>query len=47
MLTSDDLDPTYLKGHAASVNLKAGESHHMLGSFGILHPTVLKNFELP
>ncbi|KAF2455943.1 phenylalanyl-tRNA synthetase beta chain [Lineolata rhizophorae] len=40
-------DPTYFGGHAASINLKLGGKHHVIGSFGILHPTVLKRYELP
>jgi len=42
-------DPTYLPGHAAAVYLKLGghQEAKKIGQFGILHPTVLKNFELP
>ncbi|KAL9066456.1 MAG: hypothetical protein Q9157_007132 [Trypethelium eluteriae] len=34
-------------GHAASINLKLDGKRHFLGVFGILHPNVLKNFDLP
>ncbi|KAL9095143.1 MAG: hypothetical protein Q9165_002746 [Trypethelium subeluteriae] len=40
-------DPTFFPGHAASINLKLEGKRHILGVFGILHPTVLKNFDLP
>ncbi|KAI7578583.1 hypothetical protein D0864_16782 [Hortaea werneckii] len=42
-------DPTYLPGHAAAIYLKLGGDRDAkkIGQFGILHPTVLKNFELP
>ncbi|KAI9692276.1 MAG: phenylalanine--tRNA ligase subunit beta [Bathelium mastoideum] len=40
-------DPTFFPGHAASVNLKLGGKQHVIGVFGMLHPTVLKNFDLP
>jgi len=39
-------DPTYFAGHAASVNLRIEGKQHVLGQIGILHPSVLKNFEL-
>ena len=45
-------DPTYLPGYAATVhiNLRVGNTnelkHVVLGQFGVLHPSVLKNFEL-
>lgn len=42
-----DADDTFLTGHAATVYLKLGGKTHRIGSFGVLHPTVLKNFELP
>lgn len=42
------LDPTYLPGHAAAIYLKlGGQEAKAIGKFGILHPTVLKQFELP
>ena len=37
----------YLPGHAASVHVNVEGKHHVVGNFGILHPTVLKNYELP
>ncbi|KLJ10345.1 phenylalanyl-tRNA synthetase, beta subunit [Blastomyces silverae] len=39
-------DPTYFTGHAASVHVKISGKDHVIGSFGILHPTVLEKFEL-
>jgi phenylalanyl-tRNA synthetase beta chain len=45
------IDATYFQGHAASihVNLKIDGKlqHSIVGEFGILHPTVMKNFDLP
>ncbi|CAK1355618.1 unnamed protein product [Cercospora beticola] len=41
-------DPTYLAGHSAAIYLQlAGKKAQRIGTFGILHPAVLKNFELP
>ena len=40
-------DDTFLTGHAATVYMKLDGKTHSIGSFGVLHPTVLKNFELP
>lgn len=40
-------DPTYFAGHAASINLNLAGKRQVIGSFGILHPSVLKAFELP
>lgn len=41
-------DPSYLKGHSAAVMLQlAGQKARQIGVFGILHPDVLKKFELP
>ncbi|KAH7135617.1 hypothetical protein B0J11DRAFT_564932 [Dendryphion nanum] len=40
-------DPTFLRGHAASIKLNVGGKNHTIGVFGILHPTVLQKFELP
>ncbi|KAH9834265.1 phenylalanyl-tRNA synthetase beta chain [Teratosphaeria destructans] len=41
-------DSTYLAGHAAAIFLQiAGKEAARIGTFGILHPTVLKHFELP
>ena len=43
-------DPTFFHGHAAAIhtNLKIEGKlqHQVIGQFGILHPTVLKNFDL-
>lgn len=40
------LDPTYFHGHAASVCVKIGDKEQVIGSFGILHPTVLEKYDL-
>nr|KMM73241.1 phenylalanyl-tRNA synthetase beta chain [Coccidioides posadasii RMSCC 3488] len=34
-------DPTYFPGHAASIHVCIGGKEHVIGTFGILHPTVL------
>ncbi|OAX83542.1 phenylalanine-tRNA ligase, beta subunit [Emergomyces africanus] len=39
-------DPTYFTGHAASVHVRISGKDRVIGSFGILHPTVLEKFEL-
>jgi phenylalanyl-tRNA synthetase beta chain len=39
-------DKTFFPGHAASVFAKIDGKAHRIGVFGILHPTVLENFEL-
>lgn len=39
-------DPTFFPGHAATVHLRLNGKEHIIGSFGILHPTVLTQFEL-
>ncbi|OQE31398.1 hypothetical protein PENSTE_c001G05752 [Penicillium steckii] len=39
-------DPTYFPGHAASVHLRIGNKDIVVGSFGILHPTVLEKYDL-
>lgn len=39
-------DPTYFAGHGASVHLRLAGKDHVIGSFGILHPTVLENYDL-
>lgn len=41
------VDPTYLAGHAAAIYLQLDGKARQIGTFGILHPTVLKCFELP
>ncbi|KAK8199172.1 phenylalanyl-tRNA synthetase beta chain [Phyllosticta capitalensis] len=46
-------DPTFFAGHAAAIKLRIADEAtgamqtHSIGVFGILHPTVLKNYELP
>lgn len=40
-------DPTYLAGHSAAIFLRLAGKAQRIGTFGILHPTVLKHFELP
>ena len=40
-------DPMYLAGHSASIHLRVAGKAQRIGAFGILHPTVLKHFELP
>ncbi|KAJ5183477.1 Phenylalanine--tRNA ligase beta subunit [Penicillium capsulatum] len=39
-------DPTYFPGHSASIHVRIGGKEHVVGSFGILHPTVLEKYEL-
>ena len=39
-------DPTYFPGHAATIHVKLGKQETVVGSFGILHPTVLERFDL-
>jgi len=36
----------YFAGHGASVHVRIGGKHHVIGSFGILHPTVLEKYDL-
>jgi phenylalanyl-tRNA synthetase beta chain len=40
-------DPTYFHGHAASIHVTIDGKESVVGQLGVLHPTVLKNFELP
>ncbi|ORY14962.1 hypothetical protein BCR34DRAFT_533752 [Clohesyomyces aquaticus] len=40
-------DPTFLKGHSATIKLNIEGKEHTIGVFGILHPSVLHKFELP
>jgi phenylalanyl-tRNA synthetase beta chain len=40
-------DKTFLPGHAASIKINLGGKNHIIGVFGILHPSVLHKFELP
>ncbi|KAF7121991.1 hypothetical protein CNMCM5793_009546 [Aspergillus hiratsukae] len=43
----EELDePTYFPGHAASIHLRIAGKDHVIGAFGILHPTVLEKYEL-
>ena len=47
-LLTQGTDPSYLPGHAAAVFLQlADQKPVQIGSFGVMHPLVLKNFELP
>ncbi|KAJ5818753.1 phenylalanine--tRNA ligase subunit beta [Penicillium riverlandense] len=39
-------EPTYFHGHAASIHARIGGKDLVIGSFGILHPTVLEKYEL-
>jgi len=39
-------DATYFPGHAASIHANIAGREVVIGSFGILHPTVLEKFEL-
>ncbi|KAI9045718.1 phenylalanine--tRNA ligase subunit beta [Aspergillus affinis] len=39
-------DPTYFPGHSASVHVRIAGKDHVIGAFGILHPTVLEKYEL-
>ncbi|KEF57901.1 phenylalanyl-tRNA synthetase, beta subunit [Exophiala aquamarina CBS 119918] len=39
-------DPTFFPGHAASIHAKIAGKEVVIGSFGILHPSVLEKFEL-
>merc|ERR1712000_631309 len=39
-------EDTFIKGRAAAVYLRLGGKERRIGEFGILHPTVLENFEI-
>ncbi|KZF22192.1 phenylalanyl-tRNA synthetase beta subunit [Xylona heveae TC161] len=39
-------DSTFFPGHSASIHLRVNGKDRVIGVFGILHPTVLENFEL-
>lgn len=39
-------DPTFFEGHAANIFVRWGGQTQTIGTFGILHPTVLEKFEL-
>ncbi|KAI9796945.1 MAG: phenylalanine--tRNA ligase subunit beta [Piccolia ochrophora] len=43
---SSSSDPTFFPGHAAAVHVRINGKKHVIGTFGILHPTVLEHFEL-
>ena len=43
---SEKDDPTFFEGHAAQIHLRMAGREHVIGMFGILHPTVLDKFEL-
>jgi len=45
--TTMTIDATFLQGHAAAIYVNVGNKPVQLGVFGIVHPTVLKNYELP
>ena len=40
-------DTTFLRGHAATIKIRQAGKTIVVGEFGILHPSVLKKFELP
>jgi len=40
-------DPTFFHGHSASIHALIDGKEHVIGEFGVLHPTVLKKYELP
>lgn len=40
------VDPTYFPGHSASIHVIIDGKDQAIGSFGILHPTVLEKYEL-
>ena len=43
----DVADPTFFPGHAASIHLQLPTAEpQVIGTFGILHPTVLDKFEI-
>jgi phenylalanyl-tRNA synthetase beta chain len=46
ILTNSLLDPTYFPGHAASIHVRIAGKESVIGSFGILHPTVLEKYGL-
>ena len=39
-------EPTFFKGRAAAIHLRQNNKTNRIGEFGVLHPTVLDNFEL-
>ncbi|KAF2858276.1 phenylalanine--tRNA ligase subunit beta [Piedraia hortae CBS 480.64] len=42
-----EADATFLPGHSASIHISIQGKSQRIGELGILHPTVLKNYELP
>jgi phenylalanyl-tRNA synthetase beta chain len=40
-------DSTYMPGRAAAIYLNLAGEPTRIGTFGVLHPNVLKKFELP
>ena len=40
-------DDTFLPGHAATIKVRQGQRTRTVGEFGILHPEVLRAYELP
>lgn len=46
-IEEDADNPTFFEGHAASIHVRVGAGKvRCVGTFGILHPTVLERFEL-
>ena len=43
---SHEIEPTFFPGHAAAIFVKVDGVAKRIGVFGILHPTVLDNFDL-
>jgi phenylalanyl-tRNA synthetase beta chain len=43
---ADFIDATYFPGHAGSIHIRIGGKDQVIGSFGVLHPTVLEKYEL-
>ena len=39
--------PPFFADHSAAIYVKIGDKPQRVGTFGVMHPTVLKNFELP
>jgi phenylalanyl-tRNA synthetase beta chain len=44
--SANPIDATYFPGHAGSIHLRIGGKDQVIGSFGVLHPSVLDNYEL-
>lgn len=43
---ADLIDATFFPGHAGSIHIRIAGKDQVIGSFGVLHPTVLENYEL-